>query len=204
MGRRRGPGYGPVGKVPHTIVPTCTAAAFSTVPCAQHHYVCVVWLCVVFTHYPRRRVLGLQRYVKSRTTLGGREGKRSRWSNFWSPLETKGRKSTMPKNGNHTGQQSSKRRAGSGHRGQRLAPNDLGGVGETSPPVASSREGDNSTKPELNHVQSTTRGTDAYGNPVPVPSSKQSTSRSGEDTEDAGSSSAESVQIKSASSSDVD
>ena len=110
----------------------------------------------------------------------------------------------MPKNGNHTGQQSSKKRAGSGHWGQRLAPNDLGGVGETSPPVASSREGDNSAKPELNHVQSTTRGTNAYGNPVPVPSNKESIASPGKDNEDAGSSSAESVQIKSASNSDVD
>ena len=67
--------------------------------------------------------------------------------------------------------------------------------------VASSREGDNSNKPEL--VQSTTRGTNAYGNSVPVPSSKESIASPGEHDEDAGSSSAESVLIKSASSSDV-
>ena len=39
---------------------------------------------------------------------------------------------------------------------QRLAPNDLGGVGETSPREAPSKEGDTSTKSELNHIQSTT------------------------------------------------
>ena len=117
----------------------------------------------------------------------------------------------MPKNGNHTGQQSSsprqeprkatkpepvrkylhmvaipgpmikrttskakrlgKTRAGSGHLGQRVAPNDLGAeVGEASPQVASSGEGVNSTEPELNRVQRTRRGTSAYGTPVPVPS----------------------------------
>ena len=48
-----------------------------------------------------------QRYVPSGTSSGWREGKSSRWSNFWSPLETKSGESTMPKNGNHTGQQSS-------------------------------------------------------------------------------------------------
>ena len=108
-----------------------------------------------------------QRYVPSsckrrEEAAKNREGKNSAWSNFWSPLETKGGEITMPKNGNHTGQQSSKKRAGSGDWGQRLAPDDLGVVGETSPPVASCREGDNSTKPELNHVHGTTRGTNAY------------------------------------------
>ena len=91
----------------------------------------------------------------------------------------------MPKNGNHTGQQSSKERAGSGHLRQRLAPNDLGGVGETSPQVSPSKEGENSTKPELNRVQSTTRGTKANGNPVPVPSNKESIASPGEDYDDA-------------------
>ena len=67
---------------------------------------------------------------------------------------------------------------------------------------ASSREGDNSTKPELNDVQSTTRGTNAHGNPVPVSFSKKSIASPGKDNEDAGSSSAESVHIKSASDSD--
>ena len=104
---------------------------------------------------------------------------------------------------NLQGKRLCKRRAGSGHLGQRLAPNDLGEVDETSPPVASSREGDNSTKPELNHAQRTKRGTGAYGNPGPVPSSKKSASSSGEDKEDTGSSSADSVQIKSALSPDV-
>ena len=101
----------------------------------------------------------------------------------------------MPKNGNHTGQQSSKEKAGSGHRRQRLAPNDLGGVGETSPPVSPPKEGDNSTKPELNHVQSTT---------VPVFAKEKSVRSSGKDNNDAGSSSADSVRIQSASNSDID
>ena len=47
-------------------------------------------------------------------------------------------------------------------------------------------------------------GASAHGNPVPVPSSKESAWSSGEDKEVAGSSSAESVQTKSASSLDVD
>ena len=111
-----------------------------------------------------------QRYVTGRTTLGGAEVKSSRSNNFWSPLKSKSGVNTMPKNGNHTGQQSSKKKAGGGRRRQRLAPNDLRGVGETSPPVSPPKEGDNSIKPELNHAQSTTRGTNAYGNPVPVPS----------------------------------
>ena len=94
----------------------------------------------------------------------------------------------MPKNGNHTGQQSSKEKAGSGHRRQRLTPNDLGGVGGTSPPVSPSKEGDNSTKPELNHVQSTT---------VPVPANEESVGSPGkdDDDDDAGSSSADSVRL---------
>ena len=125
--------------------------------------------------------------------MGWREGKSSRWNNFWNPLETKSEKSTMPKNGNHTGQQSSKERAGSGHLGQRLAPKDLAGVGETAPNVASSGEGDNSAKPELNHVQSTTRATNACGNHVPVPSNKESVASPGKYNKDAGSSSAEPV-----------
>ena len=87
----------------------------------------------------------------------------------------------------------------SGHLGQRLAPNDLGEVGETSPHVALYREGVNSTKPELNHVQSTTRGTQVDGNHVPVSSSTKSISSPGKDNEDAGSGSAAAVQIKSAS-----
>ena len=48
------------------------------------------------------------RYVPSRTTLGGTERKSSRANKFWSPLESKGGESKMPKNGNYTGQQSSK------------------------------------------------------------------------------------------------
>ena len=136
-----------------------------------------------------------QRYVPGRTTLGGTEGKSSRANNFWSPLKSKSGVSTMPKNGNHTGQQSSKEKAGSGHRRQRLAPNDLGGVGETSPPVSPPKEGDNSTKPELNHVQSTT---------VPVFAKEKSVRSSGKDNNDAGSSSADSVRIQSASNSDID
>ena len=55
---------------------------------------------------------------------------------------------------NLKGKRLRKNRARGGHLGQRLAPNDLGEVGETSPQVASSREGVNSTKPELNHVRS--------------------------------------------------
>ena len=42
-----------------------------------------------------------------------------------------------------------------GHMGQRLAPDDIGGDGETSPHVPSPKEGDNSIQTELYHVQST-------------------------------------------------
>ena len=45
---------------------------------------------------------------------------------------------------------------GSGHPRQRLVSNHLGGVGETSPWVSPSKEGNNSTESELNRVQSTT------------------------------------------------
>ena len=42
-----------------------------------------------------------------------------------------------------------------GHMGQRLAPDDIGGDGETSPHVPSPKEGENSIQTELYHVQST-------------------------------------------------
>ena len=48
---------------------------------------------------------------------------------------------------------------------QRMEPNDLGGVGETSPHTAPSKGVDTSTKPELNHAQSTTRESSAHGKP---------------------------------------
>ena len=58
-------------------------------------------------------------------------------------------------------------------------------------------------KHELNHVQSATRGTNAYGNPVPVPSNKESIASPGKDNRDAGSNSADSVQKESASNAEV-
>ena len=64
-----------------------------------------------------------------------------------------------------------------------------------SPPVSPPKEGDNSTKPELNHVQSTA---------VPVPAKEKSVWSPGKDNNDAGSSSADSVRIQAASSSDID
>ena len=76
-----------------------------------------------------------------------------------------------------------------------MAPNDLGGVGETSPPVSLSKQGDNLTKAELNHVQSTT---------VPVLANEESVGSPGKDNNAAGSSSADSVRIRSTSSSDID
>ena len=76
-----------------------------------------------------------------------------------------------------------------------MAPSGLGGVGETTPPVSPSKGADNTTKPELNHVQSTT---------VPVPSNKDSIASRGKDGDDVGSSAADSVRIKSASNSDTD
>jgi len=42
---------------------------------------------------------------------------------------------------------------GRGHLRERPAPGEVEGVGETSPQVAPSKEGDNSTKPVLNRVQ---------------------------------------------------
>ena len=39
--------------------------------------------------------------------------------------------------------------SGNGRTGQRLAPDDLGGVGEASPHYSPSKEGGNSTEPEL-------------------------------------------------------
>ena len=108
-------------------------------------------------------------------------------------------------------------RAWSGRAGQRLAPNVLGGVGEASPCDSPSKEGDTSTKPELNHVESTTWKTSSYGDPDPGPlhqnhttkKSKKSSSKEGEDTEDTGPSQAESISIgqnqsESALSSDLD
>ena len=52
----------------------------------------------------------------------------------------------------------------------------------------------------LGHTR-TTRGTNAYGNPVPVPCNTSSVASPGKDNEDTGSRRAESVQIESASSS---
>ena len=43
----------------------------------------------------------------------------------------------------------------SGQAGQRLVPDPLGAVGETSPRVASSKRTGHSIRTELNHVQST-------------------------------------------------
>ena len=45
----------------------------------------------------------------------------------------------------------------------------VGVVGETSPWNSPCKEGDNSTKPELNHVQSTTWETCSFGIPDPGP-----------------------------------
>ena len=42
-----------------------------------------------------------------------------------------------------------------GHMRQRLAPDDIGGDGDTSPHVPSPKEGENSIQTELYHVQST-------------------------------------------------
>ena len=56
----------------------------------------------------------------------------------------------------------------------------------------------------MNHVQSTTRETNAFGNHVPVSYSEKYIASTGNDNEDAGSSSAESAQIKSATKSDTD
>ena len=41
---------------------------------------------------------------------------------------------------------------GNGRAGQRLAPTDMGGVGEISPHDSLSKECDNSTEPELKHA----------------------------------------------------
>ena len=54
---------------------------------------------------------------------------------------------------------------GNERAGQRLAPNGLGGVGETSARDTPSQDRDKSPKPELNHVQSTTWETSSYGDP---------------------------------------
>ena len=45
----------------------------------------------------------------------------------------------------------------------------LGGVGETAAPDSRSKQGDTLTKPELNHVHSTTWETCSYGDPDPGP-----------------------------------
>ena len=98
-----------------------------------------------------------------------------------------------------------------GRAEQPLAPNDLGGVGETSPHKSWSKVRDDATEPEPNHVQSTTRESSAYGDPDPRPqsqsytvnkSSKKSSSKEGEDTDDTGSRLAELVYGETAASSD--
>ena len=58
--------------------------------------------------------------------------------------------------------------------------------------------------PSRLHGQSTKSGANAYGSPVPIPSSKEAASSPEEDEEDAGSSLAESVRTESASSREVD
>ena len=71
---------------------------------------------------------------------------------------------------------------------------------------------DNSTKSELSHVQSTTWETSSYGHPDPgsrnqnhpVKKPQKPLTKEDEDTEDAGSSLAESVRIESSSGSDLD
>ena len=51
--------------------------------------------------------------------------------------------------------------------GHQLAPSDLGGDDETSPHDSPTKEGDDSSAPELNHVPSTTSETSVYGDPDP-------------------------------------
>ena len=89
----------------------------------------------------------------------------------------------------------------------------LGGVSETSPRDAPSKQDDNSTKPGLNHVQSTTREPSPYGdldlrprsqNCAAKKPSEKSSSKEGDDTDDTGSSLAESVHIETASTSNSD
>ena len=94
----------------------------------------------------------------------------------------------------------SRKGSGNGRVGQRLASHDLGGVGVMSPSHYPSKEGDNSTKPELNRVQSTTWETSPHGDSGSGPANqnhkakkpKKSSSKEGEDTDDTGSSLAES------------
>ena len=70
----------------------------------------------------------------------------------------------------------------------------LGGDSETSPGATSSKVGDNSIKPELNHVQST--------NQWPQSQNCTASESSSKDSDDTVSSLAESIHIKTASSSD--
>ena len=72
------------------------------------------------------------------------------------------------------------------------------GVGGTSPRVFPSKAGDNPTEPELNHVQSTIRGTSSYGSlsqdqEHQVKEPNKSFSKEGEDTADTGPSLGESA-----------
>ena len=94
---------------------------------------------------------------------------------------------------------------------KKLALSSSGGVGEMSTRDASSKEGDNSMKPRLNHVQSTTRETTTNGGPEVHPqsqscttkkSSKNSSGKECDDTDDTVSRVAESVHVETGSSSD--
>ena len=60
---------------------------------------------------------------------------------------------------------------GSGPLRPRPAPSEVEGVGETSPQVALSKEGDTSTKPALTRVQTTVWETCPSGFPSPGPKS---------------------------------
>ena len=84
-------------------------------------------------------------------------------------------------------------------------PNELGGVGETSPRDTLSKQGDTWTKTEPHNVQSTMRETTAYGDPDLRPqsqsykankSSKKSSSNEGDEIDNTGSSLAGSVRIE--------
>ena len=71
----------------------------------------------------------------------------------------------------------SRKGSGKGCAGQRLAPNDFGGVNEASPRNSPSKEGDSSPKPEWNRAQGTPGETSTYGNPDLRPQSQRYTAK---------------------------
>ena len=108
-------------------------------------------------NHTRQQSKSPQHGPKQAIELGASEQVPARGSDAWAHDETHGLKSKVL----------GRKGFGNGCVGKQLVPDDLGGVGEASPRNYVPKEGDNLTKPELNHVQSTTWETSSYGDPDP-------------------------------------